>query len=232
GNYSGDIMNFEMAGEMAQMDDIRTAHVIGNDDVASAPEGEEHKRRGVAGIFFIYKTAGAAADDGKDFDEVMRIAEKAKANVRTMGVALSPCIIPEVGKAMFSIGDDEMEIGMGIHGEPGIKREKMKRADTVVDQMMNTILSDLCPSSGDEVAVLVNGLGATAKEELYIVYRRISQILKEKQLSVFHVYVGEFATSMEMAGFSISLIKLDDELKELLSKPAHSPFFEQTHIIR
>jgi len=230
GNYSGDIMNFEMAGEMAQMDDIRTAHVIGNDDVASAPEGEEHKRRGVAGIFFIYKAAGAAAEEGRSFDEVMRIAEKAKANVRTMGVALSPCIIPEVGKAMFSIGDDEMEIGMGIHGEPGIKREKMKSADTVVDQMMQTVLSDLSPSSGDEVAVLVNGLGATAKEELYIIYRRISQILKEKKLSVFHVYVGEFATSMEMAGFSISLMKLDEELKELLSKPAYTPFFEQTHI--
>lgn len=228
GNYSGDIMNFEMAGEMAGMDDIRTAHVVGNDDVASAPKGEEHKRRGVAGIFFIYKTAGAAAEQGASFEEVVRIAEKTKSQVRTMGVALSPCIIPEVGKASFSIGDNEMEIGMGIHGEPGIQRSTLQPADQVVDQMMNNILADMQLGQGDEVSVLVNGLGATPKEELYILYRRISQILKQKQISVFHVYVGEFATSMEMVGFSISLCKLDAELKALLSLPAKTPFFEQT----
>jgi dihydroxyacetone kinase-like protein len=227
GNYSGDIMNFEMAGEMAEMDDIRTAHVVGNDDVASAPKGEEHKRRGVAGIFFIYKTAGAAAEQGASFEEVVRIAEKTKMQVRTMGVALSPCIIPEVGKASFSIGDNEMEIGMGIHGEPGIHRSTLQPADLVVDQMMDKILSDLPLSPGDEVSVLVNGLGATPKEELYIVYRKIAQILKQKQVSVFHVYVGEFATSMEMVGFSISLCKLDAELKNLLSIAAKTPFFEQ-----
>ncbi len=232
GNYSGDIMNFEMSGEMAEMDDIRTAHVVGNDDVASAPAGEEHKRRGVAGIFFVYKAAGAAAEAGASFDEVLRIAEKAKASVRTMGVALSPCIIPEVGKPMFSIGENEMEIGMGIHGEPGINRSEIQSADSVVDQMMERIMADLNPSSGDEVSVLVNGLGATPKEELYIVYRRIGQLLKEKGISVFHVYVGEFATSMEMAGFSISLIKLDDELKGLLAKPAGTPFFEQAQLAK
>lgn len=227
GNYSGDIMNFEMASEMAAMDDIRTAHVIGNDDVASAPKGEEHKRRGVAGIFFIYKAAGAAAEQGANFEEVIRIAEKTKDNVRTMGVALSPCIIPEVGKASFSIGEDEMEIGMGIHGEPGIRREKLRSSDEVVDEIMKKILTDLDPIAGDEVSVLVNGLGGTPMEELYIIYRRIAQILKERNVSVFHVYCGEFATSMEMIGFSISLCKLDDELKSLLATAAYTPFFEQ-----
>ena len=227
GNYSGDIMNFEMAGEMAAMDDIETAPIVGNDDVASAPTGEEHKRRGVAGIFFIYKAAGAAAERGASFEEVRRIAEKAKANVRTMGVALSPCIIPEVGKASFSIEDGEMEIGMGIHGEPGIMRSKLAPADEVVDHMIERILADIQLEEQDEVAVLVNGLGATAKEELYIVYRRIAHVLKERRVSVFHVYVGEFATSMEMTGFSISVCKVDEELKDLLRQNARTTFFEQ-----
>lgn len=227
GNYSGDIMNFEMASEMADMNDIRTAHVVGNDDVASAPNDEQHKRRGVAGIFFIYKVAGAAAEQGASFDEVLRIANKTKAMVRTMGVALSPCIIPEVGKASFSIGENEMEIGMGIHGEPGIERTTLKSADEVVDQIMDNILKDMDMTKGSEVAVLVNGLGATSKEELYIAYRRIAQILTENSVSVFHVYVGEYATSMEMTGFSISLCQVDDELKLLLAQSARTPFFEQ-----
>ena len=227
GNYSGDIMNFEMASEMADMDDIRTAHVVGNDDVASARANEKHKRRGVAGIFFIYKAAGAAAEDGASFEEVLRIANKTKALVRTMGVALSPCIIPEVGKASFSIGENEMEIGMGIHGEPGIGRTILKPSDEVVDQIMDTILKDMVLPMGAEVAVLVNGLGATSKEELYIVYRRIAQILSKNSISVFHVYVGEYATSMEMTGFSISLCQVDDELKSLLAHSARTPFFEQ-----
>lgn len=230
GNYSGDIMNFEMSSEMADMDDIRTAHIVGNDDVASAPKGEEYKRRGVAGIFFVYKTAGAAAELGASFEEVVRIAEKAKANVRTMGVALSPCIIPEVGKASFSIGENEMEIGMGIHGEPGIVRTELQSADSIVDQMLSGILNDMELPRESEVSVLVNGLGATPKEELYIVYRRIGQILEERGIRVFHVYVGEFATSMEMAGFSISLFRLDEELKGLLGKPSCTPFFEQAQL--
>lgn len=225
GNYSGDIMNFEMASEMADMDGIRTAHVVGNDDVASAPNTEQEKRRGVAGIFFIYKAAGAAAESGATFDEVVRIANKTRQMVRTMGVALSPCIIPEVGKASFSIGEDEMEIGMGIHGEPGIVRGKLQSADQVTDQMMEKILGDTeCPS-GSEVAVLVNGLGSTPKEELYIIYRRISQILQKRGINVFRVFVGEYATSMEMTGFSISLCKVDQEIGALLDKTAHTPFY-------
>ena len=230
GNYTGDIINFEMATEMAEMDNIRTVHVLGADDVASAPKGEEHKRRGVAGIFFVFKAAGAAAEEVASLDEVKRIAEKAAASVRTMGVALSPCIIPEVGKASFSIGEDEMEIGMGIHGEPGINRSRLEPVDIVVKKMMDKILEDMPLSRGSEVSVLMNSLGATPKDELYIAYRQVDKILKSLGVKVFHVYAGEFATSMEMAGFSISVCKLDDELRRLLSKPARTPFFEQVQL--
>ena len=227
GNYSGDILNFDMATEMAEIEDIRVLSVVGNDDVASSPQGQEHKRRGVAGIFFVFKAAGAAAAEGMSLDEVKRVADKAKANTRTMGVALTPCIVPEVGHATFSIGEREMEIGMGIHGEPGIRRGELLPADAVVDEMMVPILAERALQPGDEVAVLVNGLGATPKEELYVLFRRVAVVLKERGVSIFHVYIGEFATSMEMAGASISLLYLDDELKRLVAAPASSPFFEQ-----
>lgn len=230
GNYGGDVMNFDMAAEMADMDDIRVEQVVAGEDVASSKKGEEHKRRGVAGIFFVYKVAGACAADLKSLDEVKRVAQKAADNVRTMGVALSPCIVPEVGKPSFSIGENEMEIGMGIHGEPGIEKGPLKSADEVVQQMLDAIIADLPYNKGDEVAVLMNGLGATPKEELYIMYRKVHEMLQEKGISVFHVYVGEFATSMEMAGASISLLKLDDELKTYLAKPARTPFFEQVQL--
>lgn len=230
GNYTGDIMNFDMASEMASMEDIRVEQVVGAEDVASAPKGEEGKRRGVAGIFYVYKCAGAAAAEMASLDEVKRIAEKAAANVRTMGVALSPCTIPEVGKPSFEIHEDEMEIGMGIHGEPGVRRGKLLPADKVVDEMLHPILEDLPYQSGDEVSVLINGLGATPKEELYVLYRRVAEVLKEKGIKVYNSYVGEFATSMEMAGASISLLKLDDELKRLVAKPANTPFFVQEQL--
>lgn len=230
GNYSGDIMNFDMATEMADLEGIKVLSLVGNDDVASSPKGQEHKRRGVAGIFFIYKAAGAAAAEGMTLAEVKRVAEKVKANVRTMGVALTSCIVPEVGHASFSIGENEMEIGMGIHGEPGIRRGALRKADEVVDEMIQAILADLPFAKGDEVAVLVNGLGATPKEELYVIFRRVAAILKGAGIAVFHVYVGEYATSMEMAGASISLLKLDDETKRLLARPAQSPFFEQQQL--
>ena len=230
GNYGGDIMNFDMAKDMAAMEDIAVEQVVGAEDVASAPKGQEHKRRGVAGIFFVYKAAGAAARALMPLAEVKRIADKAAATVRTMGVALSPCIVPEVGRPSFTIGEDEMEIGMGIHGEPGIEREQLKPADAIVAVMLDRILADLPYRAGDEVAVLVNGLGATPKEELYIFYRKIALILAERGIRVFHVYVGEFATSMEMAGASISLLKLDDELRGLLAEPARTPFFEQVQL--
>jgi len=230
GNYGGDIMNFDMAKDMASMDNIRVEQVVGAEDIASAPKGQEGKRRGVAGIFFLYKCAGAMAESGASLDEVRRVAEKAGASVRTMGVALSPNIVPEVGKPQFSLGENEMEIGMGIHGEPGIRRGALKKADDIVQEMMEPVLKDLPFSSGDKVAVLINGLGATPKEEMYVLYRKVGLILKEKKISVYHVYVGEFATSLEMAGASISLLKLDDELARLLAKPARTPFFEQVQL--
>jgi len=230
GNYGGDIMNFDMARDMAGMEDIPVEQVVGAEDVASAPKGQEHKRRGVAGIFFLYKCAGAMAESMAPLAEVKRVAEKAAANVRTMGVALSPNIVPEVGKPQFTIGESEMEIGMGIHGEPGIRRGQLKKVDAIVEEMLAPVLSDLPFASGDEVAVLINGLGATPKEELYLLYRKVGLILKEKKIGVFHVYVGEFATSLEMAGASISLLRLDDELRTLLARPCRTPFFEQVQL--
>lgn len=230
GNYTGDILNFDMATEMAEVEGIKVLSVVGNDDVASSPPGQEHKRRGVAGIVFVYKAAGAAAAEGMSLDEVKRVAEKARANTLTMGVALSSCIVPEVGHATFSIGEAEMEIGMGIHGEPGIRRGALLPADGVVDEMMRPIFAERPLARGDEVVVLVNSLGATPKEELYILFRRVAAVLAERGVSVFHAYVGEFATAMEMAGASISLLVLDDELRRLIAAPAASPFFTQNQL--
>jgi len=230
GNYGGDCMNFDMASDMADMDGIRVEHVIVTDDVASGAKGEEGRRRGVAGLFYVWKIAGACAQSGADIDEVKRVAEKVCANTRSMGVALSPCTIPEVGKPTFEIQEGDMEIGMGIHGEPGIRRGPVVTADEVVAEMMPKILDDLPFVDGDEVSVLVNGLGATPAEELYILYRSIAPMLDKRGVSVFHTYVGEYATSLEMAGASITLCRLDDELKKYLSAPAHSPFFTQVQL--
>lgn len=231
GNYNGDIFNFDMAAEMADFEEnIQVESVVAGDDVASAAptqNNQKNTRRGVAGIFFVYKCAGAAAAELMDLSHVKRIAQKACDNVRTMGVALSPCIVPRVGKAGFSIGGDEMEIGMGIHGETGIRRGKLLPADQIVDEILPQILADLPYQCGDEVAVLVNGLGATPLEEQYVVFRRVQQILQAAGINIVHTYVGEYATAMEMAGLSISLLKLDDELKRLLKAPANTPFFKQ-----
>jgi dihydroxyacetone kinase-like protein len=231
GNYNGDIFNFDMAAEMADFEsDIRVESVVAGEDVASAgpaSPGEKNTRRGVAGIFFVFKCAGAAADKMMDLDNVKRVAEKAADNVRTMGVALTPCVVPRVGKAGFSIKEDEMEIGMGIHGETGIRRGKLEPADQIVEEMLEKILQDKPYKNGDEVAVLINGLGATTLDEQYIVTRKVNQILNEKGIEVHKYFVGEYATALEMAGVSISLIKLDDELKELIDYPAYTPFFKQ-----
>ena len=226
GNYSGDIINFEMAAELADLDGIQVKHCVGNDDVASSIVGEEHKRRGVAGIFFVYKAAGAAAAKGGSLDDVTRIAEKARHRTRTMGVALSSCVVPEIGHATFSIGDDEMEIGMGIHGEPGISRKQLAAADDVIDEMMDRIFAEQDYKSGDDVAVLVNGLGGTPMEELYILFRRVSQLLEGKGVNTKYVWIGEFATSMEMAGASVSVLHLDAELNPLIGASANTPFFK------
>lgn len=227
GNYGGDVMNFDMAAEMAELDDVEVRTVLVRDDVASAPPEEAERRRGVAGMVFAFKAAGAKADEGGTLDEVAAAAEKALANTRTMGVALSSCTVPSVGKPTFSIGEDEMEIGMGIHGEPGVKREKLQPADRVAERMTEAILADLEVGAGERVAVMVNGLGATPPEELYILYRKVHELLDGRGVTVHRAYVGEYATSMEMAGASITLCRLDDELARWLDAPAHSPFFTQ-----
>jgi len=228
GNYSGDTMNFDMAAEMAAMEDIRVETVLVSDDIASAPPDQWERRRGVAGLFFAYKIAGAAAAEGSSLDEVVRVTRAAVYNTRSMGVALSPCTVPAAGVPTFTIGDDEMEIGMGIHGEAGVHRGKLEPADAIATRLTKDLIKDLPLQSGDQVAVLVNGLGATPPEELYVLYRRVRQVLDAAGIAVYRSYVGEYATSLEMAGASVSLLKLDDELKRLLDAPARSPFFQQS----
>ena len=232
GNYGGDKMNFEMACETVELeDDIVTKTVLVKDDVASAPKEIADRRRGVAGMVYAFKIAGAAADEGRDLDGVAAAAQKALDHTRTMGIALSPCIVPEVGKPTFSIADDEIEIGMGIHGEPGIEVRKMMTADEIAELIVEKILADMPVASGAKVSVMVNGLGATPKEELLIVYRRVWQILKDKGITAILPHIGEYATSMEMAGMSITMIELDDELEALLRAPAASPFYTNSNIV-
>jgi phosphoenolpyruvate---glycerone phosphotransferase subunit DhaK len=227
GNYTGDVMNFDMAAEMADMDGIKVETVLVSDDVASAPPARWQTRRGVAGLFFAYKIAGASAAEMADLAAVKAAALKAIANTRSMGVALSPCTVPEAGRPTFTIGDDEMEIGMGIHGEPGVRRGKLETADQIATTLVSAVLNDLPFKAGDRVAVLINGLGATPQEELYILYRKVWEMLREAGITVHRPYIGEYATSMEMAGASLSLLKLDDELTRLLDAKAESPFFQQ-----
>ncbi|MBS4206606.1 dihydroxyacetone kinase subunit DhaK [Bacillus sp. FJAT-50079] len=227
GNYGGDVMNFDMATELADMENIRVESVVATDDIASMPKGGEDKRRGVAGMFFMYKLAAAMSETGAGLDEVKRIAEKANASVRTMGVALSPCTLPEVGRPTFNINEGEMEIGMGIHGEPGVKKGKLESADSIAETLVNSILEDMPISKGSKVSVLINGLGATPLEELYIVYRKVHNILEAEGIHIHKRYIGEYATSLEMVGLSVSILKLDDELEELIDAPFSTPFFQQ-----
>lgn len=221
-NYTGDILNFGAAREMAGFDDIVTDQVVVNDDVAVKNSLYTTGRRGVAGTVFVHKIAGAKADSGASLQEVKAAAEKAILNTRSMGVALAPCIIPAVGKPNFTLGENEMEVGIGIHGEPGIERRSIMTADQTADVLTNQILEDLPFQSGDRVAVMVNGMGSTPSMELYIVYKRVSQILREYDITPQFVFVGEYMTSLEMNGLSISLMRLDDELQRLLEAPARS----------
>ncbi len=225
GNYNGDNLNFDMACEEVEFDDIETRTLRVKDDVASSPKEHAERRRGVAGMVYAWKIAGAAADKMMTLDEVTKTTEKALSNIRTMGVALSPCIVPEVGKPTFSINEDEIEIGMGIHGEPGIEVRKMMTADEIAKTVLDTLTKDMPLKAGDEVSVMVNGLGATPQEELLIVYRKVALMLKDMGVSIVMPHVGEYATSMEMAGLSVTVFKLDDELKELLLAPAVTPFY-------
>ena len=228
GNYQGDKLNFGMAAEMAEMEGITVQTVLVADDVASAPASQKERRRGVAGLFFAYKIAGARAEEMASLEEVKAAAEMALAHTRTMGMALSPCTIPAAGQPTFEIAPDEMEIGMGIHGEPGVRRIKLEPADQVADALLDPVLEELLLGPGDQVAILVNGLGATPKEELYVLFRRVHQRLEALKVQVYRPYIGEYATSLEMAGGSVTLMKLNSELRRLLDAPAQTPFFVQT----
>lgn len=225
-NYTGDVMNFEMAKEMAEMEGIKVEEVIVNDDVAVENSSYTAGRRGIAGTVFVHKISGAKAESGGSLEEVKRVAEKVIDNVRSMGMSLSSCIVPAAGKANFQLGEDEIEIGMGIHGEPGTHREKISSADQIVEQLVNKILADITINSGDEVAVLVNGLGSTPNMELYIVNKKVNEMLKNKGIKIHKTFIGEFMTSLEMAGCSISVLKLDEELKELLDAKSNTPAFK------
>ena len=225
GNYGGDVMNFDMAGEMLSMEDVNSTTVLLADDIASASPNESAKRRGVAGIVYAYKCAGAKAEEGADLNEVTRIAQKTADRCRSIGMALTSCTVPAAGKPTFDIGDNEMEMGMGIHGEPGIWRDSLKSADELSDEMMERILSDQPIRRGERVSVLVNSLGATPHEELYIMYRRVKIALENVGATIVMPLIGRYATSMEMAGASITVCKLDNELEKLLQAPADCPFW-------
>lgn len=222
-NYTGDVMNFEMAKEMAEMEGIKVSTVVVNDDVAVENSTYTAGRRGIAGTIFVHKIAGAKAETLASLEEVTAVAEKVIANVRSMGMALSSCIVPAAGKQNFTLSDNEVEIGMGIHGEPGTHREELKTADEISEHMVNKILADMTLNNGDEVAVMVNGLASTPLMELYIVNKKVNEMLTSMGVKIHRTFVGEFMTSLEMAGFSISVLKLDEELKELLDAKADTP---------
>lgn len=225
GNYGGDVLNFELAADLCELEGIETKTVIVADDVMSAPKERSESRRGVAGMVFAFKCAGAAAERGDSLDEVAEVAKKVIANTRTAGVGLSPTILPTAGRPTFELPEGMMEIGIGIHGEPGIHRGEIESADDITARLLVPILEDLEAKRGDRFAILVNGLGATPLEELYLVYGKAHQMMVDLGMEISVKYVGEYATSLEMSGASITLMKLDGQLEELLKMPAHSPFF-------
>ncbi len=225
GNYGGDIMNFDMAGDIVDMDGISSTTVLVADDVASAPLAERGKRRGTGGLVYAFKIAGACAEGRADLAEVTRVAQKAADACRSFGVALTPCTVPQAGKPTFSIGEDDMELGMGIHGEPGVWKGPLKNADAIADDMLDRLLADLSPSAGDRVSVLVNSLGATPPEELYILYRRVSRRLADRKVTIVMPLVGRYATSMEMTGVTFTLCALDGELEKFLKAPCSCAFW-------
>lgn len=222
GNYAGDNMNFDIAAELAESEGITTKTVRIYDDVASAPLERITDRRGIAGDLFVIKIAGGASAKLDSLEEVYRVTAKARDFTRSMGVALAPGSIPETGQPTFTIGESEIEIGMGLHGEAGVAREKMMPADELVSRMTDLILKDLPFKSGDEVCLLINNLGATTMMELLIVNRKVRALLAEKQITVHDTLIGSYCTSQEMAGFSISLLKLDNELKQYYDLPVKS----------
>ncbi|MEM1484169.1 dihydroxyacetone kinase subunit DhaK [Oscillospiraceae bacterium PP1C4] len=227
GNYSGDNMNVKMAVKMAKKEGIEVKTVIANDDVASAPRDQREKRRGVAGEIFMWKVGGAKAATGASLDEVIAAAQKAIDNTRSIGIGLTPCTLPAVGHPNFKIKDGTMEVGIGHHGEPGIEVCALETAAQMAQRMVDAVLSDYPFTAGDEVAVLVSGLGATPIMELYVLYDEIDRLLTEKNIKTHRAYVGNYFTSLEMMGATLTIMKLDEELKELINMPANSMGFKQ-----
>ena len=223
-NYTGDVMNFEMAIDMAKDEGIDAQYVVVNDDVAVKDSLYTTGRRGVAGTVLVHKIAGAKAETGASLDEVVTTAKKVISNVRTMGMAITPCTVPAAGKPGFDLADDEMEIGIGIHGEPGTHRDKVRSADEIVDMLLDKITGDL-DYKGHEVAVIVNGMGGTPLMELFVINNKVHDYLTAKDIKIYHTWVGNYMTSIEMAGFSITLLRLDEELKILYDAKATTPAF-------
>ena len=221
-NYTGDVLNFETAADLAAADEIEVRTVIVNDDVAVKDSLYTAGRRGVAGTVLVEKIAGAAAARGDDLTAVASVAEKVIGQVRSMGVALTPCVVPHAGEPSFTLADDEIEIGIGIHGEPGRERIKLEPADAIVDRILGPILDDIPYASGDKVLLFVNGMGGTPQVELYSVFRRAAEVLAERGIEVTRTLVGNFTTSLEMQGMSITVLKLDDELTALWDAPVHT----------
>jgi len=219
-NYTGDRMAFEMAQEMAEAEDIKVKTLFIDDDVSVQNSTYTVGRRGVAGNFFVMKAVGAAAEEGADLDEVVRIGEKVNSVTRTMGMALTACTPPAKGSPLFELGEDEIEMGVGIHGEPGRRRAKLKPANDIIDELLEAVVSDLPYESGDRVALMINGLGGTPISELYILYGRAHRQLVDRGITIARSYVGEYCTSLDMAGASLTLVKLDDEIERLLAAPA------------
>ena len=224
-NYSGDIMNFGMAQDMAEMEGIQVESVVVKDDVAVPDSTYSTGRRGIAGTMFVHKIAGAMAETGAPLSEVAGVAREVVANLRSMGMAMSPCILPAVGRPGFTLGENEIEIGMGIHGEPGVEKTTMKTAKEIAEILLQKILDDY-DYSGSEVAVLVNGLGGTPLMELYILNYEVQKLLKEKNITAYKTLVGNYTTSLEMTGCSLSLLKLDDKLKKLLDASCDTPAYK------
>jgi dihydroxyacetone kinase-like protein len=226
GNYGGDVMNFDMAGEILEMEDVLSTTVLVADDVASAPPEERQRRRGTGGLVYAFKIAGAKADETANLQEVTRVAQKAADACHSIGMALTPCTVPQAGKPTFDIGDDEMEMGMGIHGEPGIWRDTLKSADEITEEMLSRLLADVPVHAGDRLSVMVNSLGATPPEELYIVYRYVKRRFDDIGARIVMPLVGRYATSMEMTGMTMTLCMLDDELEMLLKAPCECAFWK------
>ena len=219
-NYTGDKMSFDMGRELAEAEDIKIATIVVDDDVAVKDSTYTVGRRGVAGNFFVIKAVGAASERGAELEELVELGNRVNAVTRTMGMALTSCTPPAKGSPLFDLGDDEMEMGVGIHGEPGRRREKLADANAIVDELVEAVASDLPYGSGDDVALMINGLGGTPISELYILYGRAHAQLADRGINVTRSYVGEYCTSLDMAGASVTLVKLDDELNELFDAPA------------